>query len=359
MTIAHRCRLVLAGVPLMLSACGGDSNPAPPDTSAPDVLFTTVGVQAAAASGEPAAVYLQATANDNVKVTSVKFLIDGNFVNGDTQQNYDGTWMHAMNAYQIAAGAHTVTAVAYDAAGNSGEGSTTLVMPPPALAAPDTTPPVVTAAVDGSFGLAKLTAIATDDVQVATVLFFVDGQSTGYWGRQSYMGSDPANQYFTIIDTTSLSNGTHQVFARATDTSGNHADSTPVTFTVDSTAGLTETEPNGTPAAANLVAAGQTLITGTMTGAAGKPDVDLYKLSLPANKTLTIDMLSAQYQDMQVQLLDANGKVLAGNELMTASEVNTVGYANGGAAQDVTISVTSLTVDFDGSDRYRLTLSFQ
>jgi Bacterial Ig domain len=358
MIAASHCRLALACVTLLLSACGGDSN-SPPDTSAPLVLSTSVGLQSALAGGALVEVNLQASASDNVKVTSVKFLIDGNDVNGDTQQNNDGTWLHEMNAFQVSAGTHTVTAIAYDAAGNSGEGTTTLVMPAPVLAAPDTTPPVVTAAVDGSFGLAKLTAIATDDVQVATVLFFVDGQSTGAWGRPSYMGGDPANQYFAIVDTTSLSNGPHQVFVRATDTSGNHTDSTPVTFTVDSTAGLTETEPNGTPATANLVPAGQTLITGTLTGAAGKPDVDLYKLNLPANKTLVVDMLSTQFQDMQVQLLDANGKVLAGNELMTASEVNTVSVANGGAAQDIFISVTSLTVGFDGSDRYRLTLSLQ
>ena len=358
MIAAFHCRLALACVALLLSACGGDSN-SPPDTSAPLVLSTSVSLQSAIAGGALVGVNLQASASDNVKVTSVKFLIDGNDVNGDTQQNYDGTWMHAMNAFQVSAGTHTVTAVAFDAAGNSGEGTTTLVMPAPALATPDTTPPVVAAAVDGSFGLAKLTAIATDDVQVATVLFLVDGQSTGAWGRQSYMGSDPANQFFMIVDTSSLANGTHQFFARATDTSGNHTDSAPVTFTVDSAAGLAETEPNGTLATANLVAAGQTLITGTMTGAAGKPDVDLYKFNLPANKTLVVDMLSSQFQDMQVQLLDANGRVLAGNELMTASEVNTVSYANGGAAQAVYISVTSLTVDFDGSDRYRLTLSLQ
>ncbi len=358
MNIANRCRLALSCVTLLLSACGGDGS-SPPDTSAPLVLSTSVSLQSAPTGGPLVGVDLQASASDNVKVTSVRFLIDGNDVNGDTQQNNDGTWLHEMNAFQVPAGTHTVTAIAYDAAGNSGEGTTTLVMPAPALATPDTTPPVVTAAVDGSFGLAKLTAIATDDVQVATVLFFVDGQATGAWGRESYMGSDPRNQYFTVIDTTRLSNGPHQVVVRATDTSGNHADSTPVTFTVDSTAGLAETEPNGTMATANFVAAGQTLITGTLTGAAGKPDVDLYKLSLPANKTLRVDMLSFQEQDMQVQLLDASGKVLAGDELMTASEVNTVSYANGSTAQDVYVSVTSLSVGFDGSDRYRLALGFQ
>ena len=358
MIAAFHCRLALACVTLLLSACGGDGS-SPPDKSAPQVLSTSVGLHPAVQAGAPTAVYLQATANDNVKVTSVKFLVDGNDVNGDTQQNNDGTWLHEMDTDHIPAGTHTVTAVAYDAAGNSGEGTTTLVIPAPALATPDTTPPVVTAAIDGSFGMAKLTAIATDDVQVAWVLFIVDGQSTGFWGRESYMGSDPHNQYFSIIDTTGLSNGAHQFFVRVTDTSGNATDSAPVTFAVDGSAGLTEAEPNGTLATANPVAAGQTLITGTLTGASGKPDVDLYKLSLPANKTLRVDMLSTQFQDMQLELLDANGKVLAGDELMTASEVNTVGYANGGAAQDVYISVTSLTVGFDGSDRYRLALSLQ
>lgn len=358
MIAASHCRLALACVTLLLSACGGDGN-SPPDTSAPSVLSTSVGLHPAVQAGAPAAVYLQATANDNVKVTSVKFLIDGNDVNGDTQQNNDGTWLHEMDTDHIPAGTHTVTAIAYDAAGNSGEGTTTLVIPAPALATPDTTPPVVAAAIDGSFGLAKLTAIATDDVQVAWVQFVVDGQSTGALGRESYMGSDPRNQYFTIIDTTGLSAGPHQFFVRATDTSGNHTDSAPVTFTVDDTVGQAEAEPNGTPATANLVAAGQTLVTGTLTGADGRPDVDLYKLSLPANKTLRVDMLSFQEQDMQVEILDANGKVLAGDEWMSASEVNTVSYANGGAAQDVHISVTSLTAGFDGSDRYRLTLSLQ
>ena len=357
MTVAMSCRLALACVPLLLSACGGDSSS--PDTTPPQVMTTTAAVQPPPAGGFPASVYLEVTANDNVRVTSVRFLIDGNDVNGDTQQNNDGTWLHEMDAAHIPAGTHTVTSIAYDAAGNSGEGTTTLTLAPPALTTPDTTPPVVTAAVDGSFGLAKLTAIATDDVQVAWVQFFVDGKSTGFLGRGSYMGSDPRNQYFMIIDTTALSAGPHQVFARATDTSGNHADSAPITVAVDSTAGVTETEPDDTLATANIVAAGQTLITGTLVGASGKPDVDLYKLSLPANKTLRVDMLSFQYQDMQVTLLDANGKLLAGNELMTASEVNTVGYANGGAAQDVYISVTSLSVGFDGLDRYRLTLSTQ
>ncbi len=357
MTVAMRCRLALACAPLLLSACGGDGSS--PDTTPPQVMSTTATVQPPPAGGGPAEVYLEVRANDNVKVTSVKFLIDGNDVNGDTQQNNDGTWLHEMDTAHIPAGTHTVTSVAYDAAGNSSEGTATLTVAPPALATPDTTPPVVTAAVDGSFGLAKLTAIATDDVQVAWVQFLVDGKSTGFLGRESYMGSDPRNQYFTIIDTTALSAGAHQVVVRATDTSGNSTDSAPVTVTVDSTAGLTETEPNDTLATANSVAAGTTLITGTLTGANGKPDVDLYKLSLPANQTLRVDMLSFQYQDMQVTLLDANGKLLAGNEWMSASEVNTISYANGGAAQDVTISVTSLTVGFDGLDRYRLTLSYQ
>ena len=352
MTFSLRCKLALACVPLVLVACGGDGDaPVSADTQAPYVVLTTVGITSGIA-------YLEATAGDNVKVTAVQFLIDGNVVLGDTQHNNDGTWLHEMDATHIPAGTHTVTAVALDAAGNSGAGTTSLVVAAPASATPDTVPPVAAAAVDGNFGLVKLTAIATDDVQVSSVLFFVDGQPTGYWAGQSYMGTDPANQYFTVFDTTALSNGPHQVFARVEDTSGNQTDSAAVVLTVDDTAGLVESEPNDTIATANVVAAGQAQVSGAMNSVVANPsapDVDFYKVNVPAGKTLVVDML--QVGDFVVQLVGADGTVLSAPEVMTASAVNTVSYANGAAARDVFIQVTSGGADLGNRNRYRLSLS--
>lgn len=356
MIASRRCRLASACLPLILAACGGDvtktTTPAPApataDTTSPWVVLTTVG-------NSSGILYLEATANDNVQVTAVRFKIDGLDV-GSSQHNNDGTWLTELDASHVPAGAHVVTAVAFDAAGNSGEGQTSLVMAPPSLATPDTTPPVVTAAADGGFGLVKLTAIATDDVKVSTVVFFVDGKPTDTYAGQSFMGTDPANQYFQVIDTTDLANGPHRVVARVTDTSGNQTDSAPVVLTVDHAAGRVESEPNDAIAKADVLADGQTLVSGTMRGVPGKPDVDFYKLSLDGDKMLSVDMLSETLQGFQVQLVAADGTALGTAQYMSASDVNTVTYANGATRRDVYIKVTSLDADFTGREQYRLTL---
>ena len=349
MNASRRCKLALACLPLILAACGGDGTPvAAPDTESPWVLLTTAG-------NSSGILYLEATANDNVKVAAVSFKIDGIDVGG-AQHNNDGTWLTELDASHVPAGSHVVTAVALDAAGNSGEGQTSLVIAPPALATPDTSPPVVAAAADGGFGLVKLTAIATDDVQVSTVVFFVDGQSTEAYAGHGFMGTDPANQYLKIIDTTGLANGPHRVVARVTDTSGNQADSAEVVMTVDHAAGLVESEPDDTMAKADVLADGQALVSGTLAGTPGKPDVDFYRRSLAPNEMLSVDMLSESLDAFQVQLLDANGAALGTAQYMSASDVNTVTYANGAARRDVYIKVTSIDADFTGRERYRLTL---
>ena len=325
------------------------ARPGVPDTVSPWVVLTTVGQS-------DGILYLEATANDDVQVAAVHFKVDGLEV-GNAQRNNDGTWLTELDASHVPAGPHVVTAVAFDAAGNSGEGQTSLVMAPPSLPAPDVTPPVVTAAADGGFGLVKLTAIATDDVKVSTVVFFVDGKATDTYAGQSFMGTDPANQFFKIIDTTDLAAGPHRVFARAVDTSGNQTDSAEVALTVDPAAGLVESEPDDTMARANVVTDGQTLVSGAMRGVPGKPDVDFYKVSLAAGKRLTVDMLSEAFQGFQVQLVDRDGQPLGLAQVMSAAEVNTVSFANGPDRRDVHIKVTSIDADFTGRDRYRLTLS--
>ncbi len=350
------CRLALACLPLMLAACGGDDgSPSRPDTDPPSVLLATV-------DSSDGIVYLHATARDDVQVASVRFKIDGNNVGEDAVQDNDGTWLTELDASAIPAGTHILTAVASDSSGNSGEGTTRFVVAPPAAAVPDTTPPVAAAAVDGGFGLAKLTVIATDDVQVSSVLFYVDGQSTGSFATRSFMASDPADQYFTVLDTSGLADGPHRVFARVTDTSGNRTDSAEVVMAVDHAAGLAEAEPDDTLAGANVVAPGQAAVTGTIArvgGAVGLGDVDFYRLSVPANRTLVVDMLSAVYEGFFVQVVDADGQALTTDQLTTASNVETVTWANGGAARDVYLRVTSPYADFSGRDRYRLSLRFE
>lgn len=365
MTPSFRCRLLLAAIPLLLAACGGDGGgtaptPAPVTPSAPpaDTQAPTVSVSTTV-SGED--VVLSATASDNVGVVSVHFLVDDDLVQGTVAKNSDGTWTLSVPLSSLAAGTHHVTAVALDAADNNGRATSDLTIIAPVATVPDTVPPVVTAAVEGNFGLVKLTAIATDDVRLDDVVFYVDGQSTGYRASGRYISTDPANQYFTLFDTTGLANGPHRVFARATDSANNHTDSAEVTFTVDSGAGMVESEPNDSIAKADVVPAGTTQIEGALTSVVTKlyvsPDSDYYKVSIPAGATLAVDMLSMQHGAYFVQLLDADGNTLSAAQETTASAVDSIRYANGAVARDAYIWVTSVDIDFMTRNQYKLSLS--
>ena len=80
-------------------------------------------------------VNIAALASDNVAVTRVEFRVDGTLVLSDTTAPYAATW----NAASAAPGAHTITATAYDAAGNTKVASVGVTVPAPA----DTTAPSV------------------------------------------------------------------------------------------------------------------------------------------------------------------------------------------------------------------------
>jgi Bacterial Ig domain/Immunoglobulin I-set domain len=105
----------------------------------------------------------------------------------------------------------------------------------------DTTPPTVsiTSPTSGTTvsGTTTLTASAADNIAVANVQFEVDGNNVG--------SADTTSPYSFSLNTTTLSNASHDVTAVATDTSGNHATSIAVPITVSNQAG------NGAPTYAN------------------------------------------------------------------------------------------------------------
>jgi hypothetical protein len=76
------------------------------DTTAPTV--------SASESGTSGTITLSATASDNVGVTKVEFYVDGALKGSDTTAAYSMT----LNSTTLANGSHTLTAKAYDAAGN-------------------------------------------------------------------------------------------------------------------------------------------------------------------------------------------------------------------------------------------------
>ena len=84
--------------------------PTPTDTTAPTLTITS--------PRDGGTVYrtvaIEATASDNVGVVRVEFFVDGSRISTDQSSPYTASW----NAKRASRGTHTITAVAYDAAGN-------------------------------------------------------------------------------------------------------------------------------------------------------------------------------------------------------------------------------------------------
>jgi len=113
--------LVIIGLFIMgqsgCTGCGGGGVTG--DTTKPNVAITSP-TNNSTVSG---IVTIQATANDNVGVVKVEFYIDGNKVGEDTSSPYEYNW----NTTQCTNGTHTITAKAYDNAGNVGESAAVTV----------------------------------------------------------------------------------------------------------------------------------------------------------------------------------------------------------------------------------------
>ena len=107
------------------TSSGGSTEPPPPTppADAADTLAPTVAITSPA---ENATVWrwvtIAATASDTVSVVSVTFYVDGTALSTDTSAPYSASW----NARKASRGAHVLTAVARDAAGNSASASVTV-----------------------------------------------------------------------------------------------------------------------------------------------------------------------------------------------------------------------------------------
>ncbi|PKM05789.1 MAG: hypothetical protein CVV14_14915, partial [Gammaproteobacteria bacterium HGW-Gammaproteobacteria-4] len=197
------------------------------DTIAPTA---TAGV-----TGNSGTISLTATASDNVGVSRVDFLVDGVVKGSDATSPY----ALSLDSTTLSNAGHALVAKAYDAAGNVGTSNTVSFTVNNVMA--DTTAPSVSASVTGNSGTINFSATASDNVGVSRVDFLVDGV---------VKGSDATNPYALSLDSTTLSNASHALVAKAYDAAGNVGSSASVSFVVNNVGSTNDTTPPTATAAA-------------------------------------------------------------------------------------------------------------
>jgi subtilisin family serine protease len=183
------------------------------DTAPPTIAFTSPG------TGETlmGSMSIMASASDNVGVASVQFLVDGIAAGAPMlAPPYGWSW----NTEGLTDGAHTLTAIARDAAGHEASASVevqvTSDQEAPTLALASPTGNIVS-------GVVPLVATASDNVGVVSVEFLADGNMVG--------PSETAGPYEWSWNSAVVPNGTHTIWALARDAAG-HETLASLTLTV-------------------------------------------------------------------------------------------------------------------------------
>ena len=179
-----------------------------------DTTPPTVSIASPSGGTVTGVVSVSVNANDNVGVSRVDLLVNGSVVSSDSTGPYSFSW----DSSALVGTTATLTARAYDAAGNAATSPSVTVTvasgAPPSN--PDTTPPVVTIGnpANGSTvgGNVNISASASDNVKVASLTLSIDGSVVA-----SSNGSSVAYKWAAR----KASSGTHVITAVARDSSGN------------------------------------------------------------------------------------------------------------------------------------------
>ena len=165
-------------------------------------------------------VIVAATAADDIGVSSVQFLLDGAPLGiADTEAPYEAEWVTTTAAN----GAHTMSAVAQDAAGHVTTANPVSITAMNDVAAPSIG--LVTPAAGGTVdGVIVVSATAADDVGVTSVQFLLDGAPLG--------AAITTAPYQIEWPTTGVTNTAHALTAVARDAAGRETTATTVIVNV-------------------------------------------------------------------------------------------------------------------------------
>ncbi len=285
-------------------------------------------------------VTISADASDSSGVTQVQFFVDGVLLSTDSIAPYSASW----DTTTATEGAHSLTAQASDAAGNTGTSAAVNVTVDNTGPAVNVTSPANGATVSGSV---TISANASDPAGVTQVQFFVDGllQST-----------DTTAPYSTSWDSTTAADGAHSLTARATDSVGNVGLSGPVNVTVDNA--------DVTPPTAGITSpSGGALVRGTITiSATASDNVGVTQVQFFVNGVLLSTDSTAPYSASWDTTMVADGahsltaqaSDAAGNT-GTAAAVNVTVDNSPPPAPELSLSVSGVPASIERGDEFTAT----
>lgn len=199
-------------------------------TSPSDTTKPSVAIASPTGGTVSGIVTFSINASDNVGVTRVELRVNGALIATDTA----APWQFGWNSASVANGSVSVTATAYDAAGNSAVSpAVTLNVSNATIAPADTTPPTIAIAspTGGNVsGSVKVSVNASDNVGVTRVDFVVNN---------AVLASSNVAPYAFTWNTSAYANGAATLAARAYDAAGNIGTSANVVVNVANSTGGT------------------------------------------------------------------------------------------------------------------------
>jgi hypothetical protein len=207
-----------SGTQIQFGSGGGGTT----DTTAPTASIS-IPASGTTVSGTTA---ITVSASDNIGASKVELYVDGTLSATDTASPYTFSW----NTAAVTNGSHTLSAKAYDAAGNMGTSASITVTVSNSVV--DTTTPTVSiSSPTGGTTVSStliVSASASDNVGVSKVEFYLDSATT----PAATITSSP---YTFSWNTTSVASGTHTINAKAYDAANNIGQSATVSFTINNT----------------------------------------------------------------------------------------------------------------------------
>ncbi len=240
---------------------------------------------------------VEISASDDKGVSKVELYVDS--TDGEPLKTWtDAPYTITLDASNASERDFKLIAIAYDTAGQKSQAEVTITVrhgsePPADTIAPSVS---ITSPKNGDTVSGNITVevSASDDQSgISKVELYVDG---------SKVAEDTSAPYTFSLDTTSISDGTHKLVAKAYDGAGNVGTSAEVTITVKNTS---DEPPAGDTADASRGYFGKFSYSG---------DTKYYYLNITTQTQITIKAYMESTLDMDIYLMSSSGSVLAKSE---------------------------------------------